>query len=141
MLRKVLLSKIHRARITQCDLHYVGSITIDGDLMEASGIRPNEAVIVLDIDNGARFETYAIEGPRGSGIIGVNGAAAHLVEEGHLVIVLNYGLCDSKEMDEHNATVVLADEQTNKVAKILEYPSTLGAPSPAGPWQDLINQD
>ena len=98
MLRKVLRGKIHRATITFCDLDYVGSITIDADLLRAAGIRPNESVHVLDIDNGARFETYVIRGEPGSGVIGVNGAAAHLVETGHKVIIVAYGLLQESSM-------------------------------------------
>ena len=138
MLRKALLGKIHRATITQCDLDYVGSVTIDADLMAASHIAPNEAVWVLDLDNGARFETYAIEGEAGSGIIGINGAAAHLVEVGHKLIILAYGMMTNEELEKHEATVVLADED-NRVARVLHYPSKLGAPSPAGPAEALLN--
>jgi len=127
MLRKTLLSKIHRATITQCDVDYVGSITIDADLLRETGMRPNEAVMVLDIDNAARFETYIIRGEPGSGIIGINGAAAHLVEPGHKVIILNYGLTD-QPLDDHTATVVIADEN-NRVDQVLHYPSNLDEPA------------
>ena len=130
MLRKMLLGKIHRATITQCDVDYVGSITIDADLLEAAGILPNEAVMVLDIDNAARFETYVIAGPRGSGVIGVNGAAAKLVNPGHKVIILNYGLLNPRELIDHDAAVILCDD-TNGIAERLSYPSTL-------PQQELM---
>ncbi len=88
----MLKSKIHRATVTQADLHYVGSITIDADLMDAADLLPGEQVAVLDITTGARLETYAIEGERGSGVVGINGAAAHLVRPGDLVIVVSSGL-------------------------------------------------
>lgn len=130
MLRKILLSKIHRATITQCDLHYVGSITIDADLLAATGMRPNEAVMVLDCDNGARFETYVIRGEPGSGIIGVNGAAAHLVKEGHRVIILNYGYATAPDLHDHKANVVLVDDD-NKIKQRLEYLSRLDVPTNA----------
>lgn len=91
MLRTMLTAKIHRATVTQADLHYVGSLTIDEDLMDAAGLLPGEQVHVVDIDNGARLVTYAITGPRGSGIIGINGAAARLVLPGDLVIIIAYG--------------------------------------------------
>src|SRR5215831_7645619 len=88
--RTMLKSKIHRATVTQADLHYVGSVTIDADLMEAADLLPGEQVQIVDITNGARLETYVIEGPRGSGVIGINGAAAHLVHPGDLVIIISY---------------------------------------------------
>ncbi len=128
MLRKVLRGKIHRATITYCDLNYVGSITIDADLLRAAGIRPNEAVHVLDIDNGARFETYVIRGEPGSGVIGINGAAAHLVEKGHKVIIVAYGLLDEQRIDEHVAKVVLVDE-ANGIVEQLDYPSSIDEPA------------
>ena len=90
MNRTMLKSKIHRATVSQADLHYVGSITLDGDLMAAADLLPGEQVHVLDITNGARLETYVLEGPRGSGIVGINGAAARLVAAGDLVIVVSY---------------------------------------------------
>lgn len=111
MILTLLKSKIHRARITQCDLHYEGSITIDPDLLEASGILPHEQVDVLDINNGARFTTYAIEGERGSGIIGINGAAARLVHKDDLVIICAYARMDEAEAKNHKPTVLLMDEK------------------------------
>ena len=93
----MMKAKIHRATVTQCDLHYEGSITVDSDLLKASGILPNEQVDVLDITNGARFTTYAIEGEAGSGIIGINGAAAHLAHVGDLVIVVAYAQMSEAE--------------------------------------------
>ena len=90
MLRTMLKSKIHRATVTQADLHYVGSVTIDADLMDAADLIEGEQVTIVDIDNGARLVTYAITGERGSGVIGINGAAAHLVHPGDLVILIAY---------------------------------------------------
>src|SRR5437763_4402282 len=90
MFRTMLKSKIHRAVVTQADLHYVGSVTIDADLMDAADLLSGEQVAIVDITNGARLETYVIPGERGSGVIGINGAAAHLVHPGDLVIVISY---------------------------------------------------
>ena len=97
MLRTMLKSKIHRATVTQADLHYVGSVTIDADLMEAADLLEGEQVTIVDIDNGARLVTYAITGQRGSGVIGINGAAAHLVHPGDLVILIAYATMDDAE--------------------------------------------
>lgn len=124
MLRKLLRAKIHRATVTYCDLNYVGSITIDADLLKAADIRPNEAVQVLDLDNGARFETYVIRGEPGSGTIGINGAAAHLVAKGHKVIIVCYGLLTDAEVAKHTSRVVLVD-QTNAITQQLTYGSQL----------------
>src|ERR671938_989244 len=99
MQRVMLKSKIHRATITDSDLHYVGSITIDPDLLEAADILEHEQVHVVDVDNGARFETYTIAGERGSGDMKVNGAAARLVHRGDTIIVISYGLYDPDDMD------------------------------------------
>jgi aspartate 1-decarboxylase len=93
----MLKSKIHRATVTQADLHYVGSLTVDAGLMEAADLLPGEQVHVVDINNGARLETYVIEGPRGSGIIGINGAAARLVQPGDLVIIISYASLEDAE--------------------------------------------
>ena len=106
----MLKSKIHRATVTQSDLHYVGSITIDPDLMEAANILPFEQVDVLDITNGARLTTYAIEGKRGSGVIGINGAAAHLVDIGDLVIICAYAQMSEDEAKNFKPTVIIIDE-------------------------------
>jgi aspartate 1-decarboxylase len=102
----MLKSKIHRATVTDCDLHYVGSITVDPDLLEAADIREHEQVHVLDLDNGARFETYAIAGERGSQEMKVNGAAARLVHRGDTVIVLSYATYDETELDGHAPRIV-----------------------------------
>lgn len=128
MLRKLMTGKIHRATVTQCDPDYVGSITIDADLLRAADIRPNEAVLVLDIDNAVRFETYVIKGRPGTGIIGINGAAARLVEPGHKVIIVAFGLFQPQEIDEHLAKVVVCDGQ-NRVHQQLRYGSTLDVPA------------
>lgn len=97
MRRTMLKSKIHRATVTQADLHYVGSITVDADLMAAADLLPGEQVHVVDVNNGARLETYVIEGPRGSGVIGINGAAARLVHPEDLVIIMSYASLDDAE--------------------------------------------
>jgi aspartate 1-decarboxylase len=106
MNRQMLKSKIHRARITDSDLHYVGSITIDPDLLEAADILEHELVHVLDVDNGARFETYTIAGERGSGEMKVNGAAARLVHTGDTIIVVSYASYDEQELEAYEPRVV-----------------------------------
>jgi aspartate 1-decarboxylase len=94
MLRTMLKSKIHRATVTQADLHYVGSVTVDADLLDAADLLPGEQVAVVDVTNGARLETYVIPGERGTGVVGINGAAAHLVHPGDLVILISYAQLD-----------------------------------------------
>ena len=108
--RPMMLSKIHRAVVTQADLDYVGSITIDAELMEAADILPNQQVDVLDITNGARLTTYAIPGPRGDRNVKINGAAAHLVTVGDRVIVIAYGLMSDDEAHRHTPRVIVVDE-------------------------------
>ncbi len=115
----MLKSKIHRATVTQCDLHYEGSLTIDVALMEASGIIAHEQIDVLNINNGQRFTTYAIEGKRNSGIIGVNGAAARLCQSGDMVIVCAYGHMEAVEAKKFEPTVVFVDEH-NRHAKAIK---------------------
>lgn len=117
MMRHVLLAKIHRATVTGADLHYVGSITLDPDLIELAGILPWERVQVVDIDNGTRLETYVIPGVRGKREVQLNGAAARLVSPGDKVIVMAYGWLDEKELVDYRPTVVLMDEQ-NQVKEI-----------------------
>lgn len=124
MLRKVLRSKIHQPRVTMCDPDYVGSITIDADLLRAVGLRPNEAVLVADIETGARFETYVIRGEPGSATIGINGAAAKLVNPGDRLIVLGFGLLEASELEHHHARVIVCD-QDNAIVEQLTYASTL----------------
>ncbi len=109
-MRTVLKSKIHRARVTQADLHYEGSITIDADLMEAADVLPYEQVHVLDVDNGARLTTYAIEGARGSGEICINGAAARLVKPNDTVIILTYRSASDEEARSIEPALVYVDE-------------------------------
>lgn len=109
MLRSMLKSKIHRATVTQADLHYVGSVTVDEDLLEAADILPGELVHIVDITNGARLETYTISGPRGSGVIGINGAAARLVHPGDLVILIAYGQMDTAEAKAYLPSIVFVD--------------------------------
>jgi aspartate 1-decarboxylase len=124
--RTMFKSKIHRATVTQADLHYVGSVTIDEDLMEAADLLPGEQVSIVDIDNGARLETYVIPGARGSGVIGINGAAAHLVHPGDLVILISYAQMDDAiarsyrprvvHVNARNEIISLGDDPAEAVA-------------------------
>ena len=116
MQRTMLKSKIHRATVTDCDLHYVGSITIDPDLLEAADMLEFEQVAVVDIDNGARFETYTIAGERGSGEVKLNGAAARLVHRGDKVIVISYAAYDREEIPDHRPRVVHVDADNQILA-------------------------
>lgn len=111
MLRTMMKSKIHRATVTQADLHYVGSVTVDADLLDAANLLPGELVHIVDIDNGARLETYTIAGERGSGVIGINGAAARLVHPGDLVILIAYGQMEDAEAREFEPSVVFVDAE------------------------------
>ena len=120
MLTKLLKAKIHRATVTQTDVNYHGSITIDRNLMKAAGLLPYEAVLVADCENGNRFETYIIPGEAGSGIIGINGAAARLSAVGHKVIIISFVMVTQAELEQHRARVVIADEQ-NHPAEIVEH--------------------
>ena len=113
MNRTMLKSKIHRATVTDCDLHYVGSITIDPDLLEAADILEFEQVAIVDVDNGARFETYTIAGERGSGEMKVNGAAARLVHRGDTIIVISYGSYDREDLDEYEPVVVHVNSENS----------------------------
>lgn len=115
--RLLLKSKIHRVTVTQADLHYEGSITLDPELMEAADILPFEQVHVLDIDNGNRLQTYAIEGARGSGQACINGAAARLVSPGDLVIILGYGQVSEEEAREFQPRLVYVDAQ-NRISRL-----------------------
>ena len=114
MLRTMMKSKIHRATVTQADLHYVGSVTVDQDLLDAADLLAGELVHIVDVTNGARLETYTIAGPRGSGIIGINGAAARLVQPGDIVILIAYGQMETAEAKEYKPRVVFVDAD-NKV--------------------------
>ncbi len=120
MLLTMLKGKIHRATVTDANLEYVGSVTIDSTLLDASGILPHEAVDILDITNGARITTYALAGPAGSGMICVNGAAAHLVHKGDLVILCAYAQMEPAEAEVFEPTVVLVDE-ANRIAQVSKY--------------------
>ena len=117
MMRIMMKSKIHRATVTQADLDYVGSVTLDGELMEAADLLEGEQVAIVDITNGARIETYVIPGPRGSGVIGINGAAAHLVHPKDLVIIMSYAMMSEEEARALTPRVVHVDEH-NHVVKI-----------------------
>jgi aspartate 1-decarboxylase len=117
MLRTMMKSKIHRATVTQADLHYVGSVTIDEDLMEAADLLPGELVHIVDVTNGARLETYTIAGPRGSGVIGINGAAAHLVHPGDVVILIGYAQMTTEEARDLRPSVVFVDEDNRVVSR------------------------
>lgn len=120
MQRTMMKSKIHRATVTDADLNYVGSITLDRELMEAAQLLEYEQVQVVDIDNGARFETYVIEGPGGSGTVCLNGAAARLVQRGDKVIVISYGSYDEAECESHRPRIVLVDESNKAVPQLME---------------------
>ena len=131
MQRTMLKSKIHRATVTECDLHYVGSITIDPDLLDAADIMEFEQVAVVDVDNGARFETYTIAGQRGSGEMKVNGAAARLVHRGDTIIVISYGLYDPDDLEHYLPRVVQVDAG-NEIRNIdTEVATPLGASTTA----------
>ena len=125
MTRTMLKSKIHRATITDSDLHYVGSITIDPDLLEAADILEHEQVHVVDVDNGARFETYTIPGERGSGTMQVNGAAARLVHRGDTIIVISYAQYDAAELAAHQPRVVHVEAGTNAILDVDREVATL----------------
>lgn len=117
MMRIMMKSKVHRATVTQADLHYVGSVTLDAALMEAADLLEGEQVAIVDVTNGARIETYVIPGPRGSGVIGINGAAAHLVHPGDLVIIMSYAVFEDAEARAMSPTIVHVDAK-NRIVKI-----------------------
>jgi aspartate 1-decarboxylase len=121
-MRIMMKSKIHRATVTQADLDYVGSVTIDADLLDAAQLLEGEQVAIVDNTNGARIETYVIPGPRGSGVIGINGAAAHLVHPGDMVIIMSYAMMDDAEARAMKPHVVHVDEQ-NRVVKVGNDPA------------------
>jgi aspartate 1-decarboxylase len=118
----MMTSKIHRATVTQADLHYVGSVTVDRDLMDAAGLLEGEKVAIVDITNGARLETYVIPGERGSGVIGINGAAAHLVHPDDLVILIAYGMLDDAELLTYSPKVVFVDGD-NRIVELGSDPA------------------
>jgi aspartate 1-decarboxylase len=115
-LRTMMTGKVHRVTVTQADLHYVGSVTVDEDLLDAADILPGELVSIVDITNGARLETYTIAGPRGSGVLGINGAAAHLVHPGDLVILIAYQQMTTEEARALQPHVVHVDARNRIVA-------------------------
>ncbi len=120
MMLEMLKSKIHRATVTQAELNYVGSITIDERLMEAAGIYEYEKVQIADIDNGSRFETYVIAGEKGSGIICLNGAAARMVSTGDKIIIMSYASMTPEEIKENPPRVVFVDENNN-ISSVTQY--------------------
>ncbi|MFF8805548.1 aspartate 1-decarboxylase [Streptomyces omiyaensis] len=126
MIRTIFKSKIHRATVTQADLHYVGSVTVDADLLDAADLLPGELVHIVDVTNGARLETYVIEGERGSGVIGINGAAAHLVHPGDLVILISYAQMEDAEARAYVPRVVHVDAGN----RIVELGADASAPVP-----------
>lgn len=125
MFRMMMNSKLHRATVTEADLNYVGSITIDSDLLDAAGMLPNEKVHIVNNNNGARFETYIIAGERGSGVICVNGAAARLVQKGDIVIIISYVYVSEEEARTHQPTVLLMNEQNGIKEAVKEAPGVI----------------
>jgi len=136
MFRTMLKSKIHRATVTQADLHYVGSVTVDADLLDAADLLPGEQVAIVDVTNGARLETYVIPGARGSGVLGINGAAAHLVHPGDLVILISYAMMDDREARTFEPKVVHVDVD-NRVIQLDTDP----AAAVEGMVGDLVRGD
>ena len=126
-MRVMLHGKIHRATVTEADLHYVGSLTVDTDLLRAADILPNEQVLVVNLANGARLDTYAIEGPAGSGVICANGAAAHHIHPGDIVIIMSYHLVDDAEAKSVRPLVVFVDQHHEITGRTdHEEPGTVG---------------
>lgn len=134
MLRTMMKSKIHRATVTQADLHYVGSVTVDEDLLEGADLLPGELVHIVDVTNGARLETYTIAGERGSGVLGINGAAAHLVHPGDVVILIAYGQMETVEARSFEPSVVFVDEENRVLA-------TGADPAEVLPGSELVRGD
>ncbi len=126
MYRNMMRAKLHRATVTEANLNYVGSITIDEDLLDAVGIYPHEQVQIVDNNNGARFETYTIAGPRGSGMICLNGAAARLVQPGDIIIVMAYSLMTDEQARSHHPRIAILGER-NQVVECInhEKPATI----------------
>ena len=133
MQRTMMKSKIHRATVTQADLHYVGSVTVDEDLLDAADLLVGELVHIVDVTNGARLETYTIAGERGSGVLGINGAAAHLVHPGDLVILIAYAQLDDAEARDFVPSVVFVDAGNRVLAQ--------GSDPAAAPGPDLVRGD
>lgn len=138
MNRSIFKSKIHRATVTHADLHYVGSVTVDLDLLDAADIIPGELVAIVDVTNGARLETYTIAGERGSGVIGINGPAAHLVHENDTVILITYAQMTTKEARAYNPRVVHVDHH-NRIAQIGNDPAEAVTPGLMRPPFTLHN--
>ncbi|MCL2646576.1 MAG: aspartate 1-decarboxylase [Phycisphaerales bacterium] len=124
ILTRLLKAKIHMAVCTQTDLNYHGSITIDSDLLKATGLLPNESVMIADCDNGNRFETYIIPGPAGSGVIGINGAAARLSAVGNRLIIMAFVQCGPEEVQGHVARIIICDK-SNRISERLEQHTAL----------------
>jgi aspartate 1-decarboxylase len=129
MYRTMFKSKIHRATVTQADLHYVGSVTIDPDLMDAADLLPGEQVAIVDVTNGARLETYVIEGERGTGVIGINGAAAHLVHTGDTVIIISYASMPDAEAKAFVPKVVFVESEPGRPNRIAHLGDDPGYPA------------
>ena len=127
MLRTMMKSKIHRATVTQADLHYVGSVTVDEDLLDAADLLAGELVHIVDVTNGARLETYTIAGERGSGVIGINGAAARLVHPGDVVILIGYGQMETAEASAYQPHVVFVDAENRITGTGSDAAETFGA--------------
>lgn len=122
MNRTMFKSKIHRATVTHADLHYVGSVTVDKDLLDAADILPGELVSIVDVTNGARLETYTIEGEAGSGVLGINGAAAHLIDVGDLVILISYASMTTEEARSYTPLIVHVDA-SNQIIQLGSDPA------------------
>jgi aspartate 1-decarboxylase len=120
MFRTMMNGKIHRARVTEANLNYVGSITIDQDILDAVGMLPNEKVAIVNNNNGARFETYIIPGERGSGVVCLNGAAARLVQPDDIVIIISYVMVPEEKVHEHKPKVAIMDEN-NKIVDLIAH--------------------
>ena len=129
MLRTMMKSKIHRATVTQADLHYVGSVTVDEDLLDAADLLAGELVHIVDVTNGARIETYTIAGVRGSGVIGINGAAARLVQPGDIVILIGYAQMETDEARELKPHVVFVDADNHIMGTGFDPAEAFGDPS------------
>lgn len=139
MNRTMFKSKIHRATVTHADLHYVGSVTVDVDLLEAADILPGELVAIVDVTNGARLETYTIAGERGSGVIGINGPAAHLINEGDTVILIAYAQMTSEEAKAYLPKIVHVDDD-NKILQLGNDPAESVTPGLTRPPFALTKQ-
>jgi aspartate 1-decarboxylase len=136
--RTMLKSKIHRATVTHADLHYVGSVTVDEELLDAADLLPGEQVAIVDVTNGSRLETYVITGPRGSGVIGINGAAAHLVHPGDLVILISYAQMDDELARTYRPRVVHVDG-ANRIVDVGTDPAAAVPDQPGQVRGDLLD--